>query len=280
MSALSSTLHTQLTNTITKYFTANTPHHSPTHPYPTLVSLPKIWNSSSLSTQIVILSSQIALEIGLTKALQEAARVDSKQILEEFIKEIDNLSIIVCRMLKGSNGDEDISSDNLPTLAAPLTDSQAPLGSNVAMKASTSVFAEGSTSDLEEQLRSDMKQQQFQLKTRDQISRLQNVLLVLADYKFKGEKLARFLSNGDVLKSFCWQSMLHFEWSSRNQTGTISSLDSSIEYGYHFTGNAGRIVLTPQLEKSLHYLLQTVKQGNSSLVSGSEVRSVHTLCII
>lgn len=202
--------------------------------------------------------------------------MDNKQVLDDFIKEVNSLAITVSRMLAGTEGDEDVTSD-LPTLPASLTDSQAPIESNVAMKASMSNTADESMSDIEDQLRSDMKQKQLQIKTRDQISKLQNILLILADYKRKSKELVQLLSTntgGNILRSFYWQAMLHYQWSSRNQTSFVSSLDSSIEYGYFYSGSAARIVLTPQLEKSLHHLLKTAKQGGNSLVTGIEVCDV------
>ena len=48
----------------------------------------------------------------------------------------------------------------------------------------------------------------------------------------------------------------------------LPALHASLPYGYHFTGSASRVVLTPETERVILFLLQTVTQGTNTLLTG------------
>ena len=255
LDSLSSTLQDQLTNVITKYVLKSDTA--------ALSNLPAVWGSS-LTTQVTILATQIALEVSLTKATSNQSN------LQDLCKEVNSgmatVSQLLHRKISASAG------IIIPDVAPPSVqqiESQSYLDSNVALKASASNVQEmestASSEVLQEQLRDNIS---FQ--PRDFVAKLQSVLLVLFAYRQKIEQL-HDKTDSDISSSFPWQSMLHFDWSTRDQRCVLSTLNTSIPYGYHYTGSSGKIVLTPDSERSIVFLLQAVQQGTSTLLTGSAV---------
>ena len=101
--------------------------------------------------------------------------------------------------------------------------------------------------------------------------------MVLSSYRYKAEEIKSALSttSRNISNSFQWQSLLHYEWSMQDSVASITTLGASLSYGCHYTGSAGRLVLTPHMEKAVCYLLQAVKQGNSSLILGKEASNYY-----
>ena len=110
---------------------------------------------------------------------------------------------------------------------------------------------------------------------RHQVHKLQTVLLVLSQYRQCVSSLTKhvtdFSSTGVLSKSFLWQSMLHYHWSSQEQSCQLSTLHASLPYGYHFTGSASHIVLAPETEKAMLFLLRAITQGTNTLLTGPQV---------
>ena len=65
--------------------------------------------------------------------------------------------------------------------------------------------------------------------------------------------------------------MLHFDWMNQEQSCQLAVLHTTLLYGYHYTGSASRVVLTPQTEKAMLFLLHAVRQGNDALLTGAQV---------
>ena len=110
---------------------------------------------------------------------------------------------------------------------------------------------------------------------RHQVHKLQTILLALSQYRQCVSSLTKhvtdFSSTGGLSKSFLWQSMLHYYWSSQEQSCQLSTLHVSLPYGYHFTGSASHIVLAPETEKVMLFLLQAITQGTNTLLTGPQV---------
>ena len=262
INSLSSTLQSQLTNAMTNYVTPSSAQsdHSQAKQFPSLTNLPHIWKSS-LATQIVLLATQIALEISLKQIVQ---KLDS-ELMESFIEDINSLTRLAVAMMKGESLEDDDVTKPHPSDALEPSTSHDPDTSTVIITgddpASTAAINEGQRSS-----------SRAYLVLKSQTRKMENVILVLSSYRFKAEEL-RLISSTvrNVTNTFQWQSLLHYEWSAQDNLASVSTVGASLGYGYHYTGSASRLVLTPVLEKAVCYLLQTVKQGNSSLLLGKEV---------
>ena len=280
LTSLSSTLHTHLTNTITKHLLARSTPSTP-HPQPALANLPLVWNRP-LATQVVVLATQVAAELCLVKAVQDS-RSDNQQPLKELSKEIDRLISIAIQILKGkspvSDRDDDAVGESAPQAQLPESYSDySALRSNIADVPGGREGRPGSgyEASMEERrgLHEGPERRGRGVVPRDHVHRMQSVLLVLSVYKRRCKSLTKYLTNpssGDLNKSFLWQSMLHFDWLSQEQSCQLSALHTTLPYGYHYTGSASRVVLTPQTEKVMLFLLQAVSQGTNTLLTGAQV---------
>ena len=57
---------------------------------------------------------------------------------------------------------------------------------------------------------------------------------------------------------FHWQSNLRFYWNTDQLEGlghlTVSMLETQVPYGFEYTGNTQRLIVTPTTEKGFQYL--------------------------
>ena len=104
-----------------------------------------------------------------------------------------------------------------------------------------------------------------------QLVKLQNIQLVLLNYKLKTAIFLELESNSTLKDSFEWQSMLHYEWLPREQKASITILGTRLMYGYQYTGSSSHLLLTPLLEKTLYSLLQAIGTEGGAVLTGEEV---------
>ncbi len=259
MASVSSTLQSQISNVITKFIMPSPSHKQPIE---SLSNLPNLWKSNKVSTQISILGTQISLENNLSKA------IENSQKLSEFVSEINSLLNTVSDLIKGSptnvslpevlmSGSSQICQDNME--------------SNIALKDSVSnMSAVDSTSN------SGVFGERVQMNnmygiSKYQLVKLQNIQLVLLNYKLKAAIFLELESNSTLKDSFEWQSMLHYEWLPREQKASITILGTRLMYGYQYTGSSSRLLLTPLLEKTLYSLLQAIGTEGGAVLTGEEV---------
>ena len=264
MSSLSSTLQSQLTNTVTNYITPSSTHsdHPQAKQFPLLSNLPHIWKSS-LATQVILLTTQIALEIGLSQAIQKQDS-ETVNMVESFVKEINSLTSLAVTLIKGKSlEDDDVTKPHPPNIGQPSIS----LGQDTS---TVIITGEGPTNATP--IHEGQRSSRTYLVPKSQIQKLENVIMVLSSYRYKAEEIKSVLSSiRNISSSFQWQSLLRYEWSRQDRQASITTMGASLSYGYHYTGSVGRLVLTPAMEKAVCYLLQAVKQGNSTLVLGKEV---------
>ena len=271
MSSLSSTLQAQLTNAVTSYVTPNSSQSEQQQApqFSSLSNLSHIWKSS-LAMQVIVLVTQIALEIGLSQVVQKQES-EAEKMLEGFIKEVDSLTSLAVALIKGKilDGINDVTKPHPSNIGQPSI-SQEQQGTSAVV-----ITGEGPTPIHEGQ-----RSSSAYLVPKSQIQKMENIILVLSSYRYKAEDIKSSLSttSRNISNSFQWQSLLHYEWSMQDSMASITTLGASLSYGCHYTGSAGRLVLTPRTEKALCYLLQAMKQGTSSLVLGKEVGNYYT-CI-
>ena len=235
---------------------SDTPRHSE-NPFSSLNNLPLIW-SSPLATQVITLATQIALDIGLNQALQGS---DSAKLIENFLAEIFSLTQSAVTLLKEKSVHEYDVTKPYPS------------------EPSVSQTQENSTPMHENDTAVDepRKPPQAYLVSKSHTRKMETVITVLSSFRFKADNLRSVLhSVQNMLNSFHWRSLLHYDWSTSDSRATIRTLGASLSYGYHYTGSATRLVLTPVTEKSLCFLLGAIRQGSSSLIVGKEVRKFCT----
>ena len=247
-SSLRSTLSTQLSTAVTSFVFK--PGSSMSSGLSPLSLLPHLW-SSQLSSQVVLLATQLGLDAALTAALKETGKGDSS-LLSKVSVEMDRLMAVAVKMLRGEQQpatenegvETEKNSDIAPRVSVCAADKVLPTAASVPV-------------------------------TADQASRLQRVLLILHSHHQRAADLSQQHREGDggsdPLTSFLWQSKLHWAWSSEGLC-TMNTLGARLLYGYHYTGSStSRLVLTPSTEKALVFLLQAVHQGQNSILTGPEV---------
>ena len=211
----------------------------------------------------------VTAEASLEKAVLET----NQQPMKELNNNLNNLIVIATMILKGKSPVVTRSDEGMGK--SPIADHQ--LDSNVALKWSSTDPSDGGEDDSgikEEEggLHEEGVRERRGVTPRYQVHKLQNILLVLSQYRQRVSSLTRHItessSTGDLSKSFLWQSMLHYHWSSQDQSCQLSTLHASLPYGYHFTGSASHVVLTPETERVILFLLQTVTQGTNTLLTG------------
>ena len=263
MNTLSSTLQNQLTNTITNYITPSSAHLDQLQ-FPSLSNLPHIWKSS-LATQVIVLATQVALEIGLSQAIQKQDS-ESVKMVDSFIAEVNSLMSMAVALIKGrSLEDDDVTKPHPSNVLQPSISHDQDTSAVI-------ITGEGPTPIHENQ-----RSSRTYLVPKSHIRKIENIIMVLSSYRYKAEELKSVLSTTlNISISFQWQSLLHYEWSTQDSQASVTTMGASLSYGYHYTGSAGRLVLTPAMEKVVCYLLQAVKQGNNTLILGKEVNNTHT----
>lgn len=270
--SLTTTLRDQLTTVLTRHILKGDSSASRT---PSLSSLPAVW-SSSFATQVIILSTQIALELCTVGAVAEATSTQNKAPLQDVQKEITNLVSAASQLIRGKSS-VSTAAHEAPSPTVSQTDSQVCLDSNTALKASAS-NVHGVESALSSELLIPDLQKVLQptgtsgcFLSRDQSNKLQSILLTLSAYRVKIEQLCSQSWSQSLSESFLWQSMLHFNWSIDERTCHLSTLGAKVAYGYHYCGSWTRLVLTPATEKVLVVLLQAVQDNSNPLLLGRPV---------
>ena len=260
-SSISSTLQSQLVNTIQNHILQDNSDssHNPDNPFASLShQLPLVWNSTQ-ATQVITLATQIALDMCLNQALQGS---ESTKRLENFFEEMASLTSLAVASLKGKSLlEDDVTKSHTPDHSTSRDQENVTLGQE-------------SVTDIQKSSRAYHVPKSHTVK-------IENVIMLLTSFWHKMEGLKSILSSvRNISSSFHWQSLLHYEWSHHDGIAIISTLGTSLSYGYHYTGSAMRMVLTPVMERSLCFLLDAVKQGNSSLIVAKEVRqSVNILYV-
>ncbi len=255
MSSITTTLQSQLNSVVTKYIT------SPTHKQPAelLGNLTNLWKSN-VCTQITILATQVALDSLLSKA------IENSQKLTEFLSDLNSLLSNISDLVRGNS-----SGISLEGLSESISQSLVNMDSNVAMKASVSNVSAAVDSALNSNVFEEISQVPYGI-SKYQLIKLQNLKLVLLNFQLKVQKILELDSNLAGFKdSFDWQSMLHYDWSSREEKVTISILGTGMGYGNQYMGSSCRLVLTPLLERTLYTLLRATKGGGGALLTGEEV---------
>lgn len=271
MTSLSSTLQSQLTNVVTKYIKTTTHPTDKAAQFDSLVNLPDVWKSN-LSTQIVILATQIALDLALSKAVKIAAKDKNGSSLEDLKTEIASLSKTVTGFLKGTIPVPEDATKLTEALGLVQSESQVNIDSNIALKASASnIHAEESSLSCGVLFEVESSNSHNKQISRHQICKFQSLLLVLSNFRTKCKLMLKVEPISDMKESFEWQSLVHYKWLSREHKCVISSLNAKLDYGYQYTGSSPRILVTPQMEKTVYSLIQTTSRGGGALLSGEEV---------
>lgn len=192
--------------------------------------------------------------------------VENSQKLPEFLSEINSLLNSVSDLVRGGN-----TGPSLVEPSGSTVQSLVNMDSNVAMKSSVSNVSVAVDSALNSNVFEEISQVRYGI-SKHQLVKLQNLRLVLFNFKLKAQKILDLNSNMVGFKdSFEWQSMLHYDWSSREQKASISILGTCVRYGSQYTGSSCRLVLTPLLERTLYSLLRATEGGGGTMLTGKEV---------
>ena len=215
---------------------------------------------------MIILATQIALDIGLSQAVQKQDS-ETEKMVESFVEEINSLTSLAVALMKGKSLD-----DNVDVTKPHPSDFDQPSISHDPDTTTVIITGEGPT--ITTPIHEGQRSSHARLVSK--IQKMENIIMVLSSYRYKAVEITSVLSEiRNVSNSFRWQSLLHYEWSTQDSQASLATMGASLRYGCHYTGSAGRLVLTPAMEKAVCYLLRAVKQGDSSLVMGKEVSTLY-----
>ena len=221
---------------------------------------------------MIILVTQIALDIGLSQAVQKQDS-ETEKMVESFVEEINSLTSLAVTLMKGKSLD-----DNVDVTKPHPSDIGQPSISHD--PDTTTVIITGEDPIITSPIHEGQRSSHARLVSKSHIQKMENIIMVLSSYRYKAEEIKSVLSDTrNVSNSFRWQSLLHYEWSTQDSQASIATMGALLRYGCHYTGSAGRLVLTPAMEKAVCYLLQAVKQGDSNLVLGKEVSALY-ICVV
>ena len=247
-SSVHSTLHSQLSSAMSSLaLTTGAPSSSP------LSLLPALW-SSTTSTQIVLLATQLSLDTAVEAAVQSrgAETSTSGSSLEKLYEEIRGLMQGAVRMLQGRHG-HSVAPEN-------TVQQEESVGGILGDGGPTSVPV-----------------------TREQENRLRNVLFVLSHAL---QQVVESLQQESGSGGFLWCGQLRWVWSggAAEEACHLTTLGARLSYGYHYIGSGSGLVLTPPTERALVCLLQAVHQGRHTLLTGPEVHIIvmctRHICIV
>lgn len=238
-SSLNSTLRSQLATATSSFVLKN----EATPSFPSY--LPSLW-SSPLSTQIVLLATQLSLDTAITSAIQQAER-GNKHCLESFCEEMDKLVAAGVKMLQGQPAESEGEDSSIPAHMDAPGESYLPRERDSASGAPVAPH---------------------------QAVRLRSILLILHSHHQRALKMTQHVGEESISgsTSFLWEGTLHWTWSSNERTCNVTTLGAQLSYGFHYMGTASHVVLTPSTERALVFLLQAVHQGNNTIMTGLEVR--------
>ena len=246
LTSLTATLRSQLNTAISSFVCKSESTPSP----PSLLSsLPPLW-TSQLATQVILLATQLGLDLALTSALRETEK-GHRTALESACTELDELVQTAVRMLQGQPAAPEGAEQEQVVQSRPYPPSEREERGRV-------------------------------LVSLEQSNCLQSILLILYSHRQRLQHVEQ-RGGSSPTESFAWQSRLRWSWSGAERTCHISTVGAGLPYGCHYTGSSGRVVLTPSTERALVFLLQAACQGYSTVLSGREVSgelgmAVHT-CI-
>ena len=217
-----------------------------TSPSSSFSNFPSLW-SSQLSTQIVLLATQLGLDKSLLAALQQAEEKGDRTFLQSICNEIHELMAVAVKLLQGHQ--------------FPITEEE------------PATARDPNAVDTQHHSRSVPV-------TSEQTDRLRSILLILHSHLQKAMEMNQD-ENIDT-KSFSWQSGLHWTWSDGSKLDEschVTTIGAHLSYGYHYVGSGSRIVLTPSTERALVFLVQTVHQGHNTLMNLEEASISISACI-
>ena len=234
ISSLFSSLHSTLRSQLSSAITLLTPSS------PSLSLLPTLW-SSGLSTQIILLATQITLDMALETSHRTATESGEKTSLESLCEEIKELVTKAVRQLQVYPG-QSVRSENGPGEEGVMKE---PGGAGIA---SASV-------------------------TREQANHLKSVIFALSSCLQRAveclQQTTKNTGNADFLKQ---HGRLQWVWSGDNEEAChLTTVGARLSYSYHYVGGGSRLVLTPATERTLVFLLRAVHHGHHSLLTGPEV---------
>lgn len=278
ISSSSSTLQSHLSSAMATCNKQSSPSGTgpPAHP---LSLLHSIWESS-LPTQTVQLATIIMLESSLSKASQEMASGNSKWPLDDLAREIHSSLKVLSVLLQGGRLDMGVAEEKKLGSSAP-SDSAGGESSNH-LKESTAHArgldgSDSSNSSVVSNSHTGFSQKgdpKLRQLSPHQITRLQRIAFILYGYKQKVNRLRQLiesLPNLDLLKSPSWDSMLHFEWSAKEQTCLLSAVGVATVNECNFSEGVRPFLCLPEGEKSLQSMLQAVDCGINPLLIGCTV---------
>ena len=204
-----------------------------------LSRLPSLWCSGH-STQIILLTTQISLDVALETSLQTAAEGIS---LEALCEEMQELVTKAVRMLQ------------------------------VFPEQGQNVESEGEPVNV-------LEGHQESSVTREQANRLRSIVLVLSSALQRGVQYLQQMAGQESGTNFLQDGRLRWVWSedsagTNEKVCHLTTLGARMSYRYHYVGGGSRLVLTPATERALVFLLSGVHQGHHSLLTGPEVHIVH-----
>ena len=234
-SSIRSTLRSQLSSAMASH-TLPTSSSSSSSP---LSLLPSLWCSGH-STQIILLTTQISLDVALETSLQTAAEGIS---LEALCEEMQELVTKAVRMLQ------------------------------VFPEQGQNVESEGEPVNV-------LEGHQESSVTREQANRLRSIVLVLGSALQRGVQYLQQMAGQESGTNFLQDGRLRWVWSedsagTNEEVCHLTTLGARMSYRYHYVGGGSRLVLTPATERALVFLLRGVHQGHHSLLTGPEVHIVH-----
>lgn len=231
-----------------------------------LSRLPSLW-CSQLSTQIVLLATQIGLDTALDKSYQTTTRENEEDTHEKetLCEEIQKLIAMAVRMLQGQP---------------------------IASRSSQSRESHETVREFEEEAEyyeeRDQKERGITGRgfpvTREQAHQLKNIVFILNSSLHHAVEMTQQWDKNDRDSEFLRRGRLKWVWSggtSDEGVCQLVALGARLSYGYHYVGNGSRLVFTPSSEKAMVFLLRTMGQGHHSHLTGPEVKHyIHSITVI
>ena len=288
LASLAASLCLQLSSAVLRHLTPALPPGRAPPPYPALSNLPALWGSA-LSTQIVVLATQIALELSLASAVQEST--GGRDPFDDLSVALNSLVTTATQILQGralvdvSSGEP--ADEGAWQAGGGQSDSLARLESHAVFRASASSVPRGENSPSNAGSPHPRPQADGLVghpphpPSPDHVNRFQTIILILASF---GGKLASLASlaregGGEISGSFQWQSLVHVHWEAAEKRCSFATLGATLPYGFAYVGGGGRIMVTPVMERGLLFLLQAVSEGTHPLLLGEEVSGAGILLV-
>ena len=228
------------------------------------MSLPSSWSLRNLN-EIVLLALQIELTLKLERCFEECQAGD-KDALPGMQQHLFAILQSAAALLQGSNGN-DLDHHVLKQRTKVADDSNA------------EQVNDNCTEEKEEILHA--KQETRIFLTPSQMQKLTNLIFVLSNKRDLTEKLSKVISSTDqngnegmtqLARMFEWQSQLKYYWSQDSATCRLSVMDYNCDYGFEYQGTAARMVNSPESEKAVFWMTQSMLNRSPVLLVGSTVR--------